>query len=361
MKKICFFSGDITRSGGTERVAVMVANELVKQAEYKICFMSLCEQRENSFFAIDKNIERYKLGEKWISPGPGYISIIPKVRKFLREQDIDIIIDIDVVLDVLAIPASWKLKTKVVSWEHFNCDYEMSVLYRKLIVKFSVKFSDYVITLTEGDKERYGCLTGRTKEIEAIHNPMKENIIVTDNEKENWIVTAVRLVHDKGIDYLAEVAQAVLTKYPDWKWYVLGDGEDRHNLERFIRENKLENNLMVLGLVENVEYYLGRAKMFVLTSRIEGLPMCLLEAKTYYLPCISFDILTGPKEIIEDGINGYLIEPFDCKDMSDKIIRLMEDEELQKRFSESAKINIDKFQLQGIIEKWNRVLKHLCE
>lgn len=361
MKKICFFSGDITRSGGTERVSVLIANELVKQKEYDICFLSLCEQRSIPFFSIDERIQRYTLGEKWINPGAGYIKLIPKLRRFLREYNIDLIIDIDIVLDVLSIPAVMGKKTRVLSWEHFNCDYEMSITYRRWIARLSARFSDYIITLTNGDCIRYGQLTGRKKRIEAIHNPMNDKKIVLSEQKENWIITAVRLVHDKGIDYLATIAPAILEKYPDWKWFVLGEGEDRELLEKTIQEKGLQDKLIAPGLVDCVEDYLSKAGLFVLTSRVEGLPMCLLEAKTYQLPCVSFDIPTGPNEIIEEGISGYLIEPFDCEAMIDRISGLIENEELRNRFAENADNNIHKFQLDSIMEKWNRVLSSLCE
>ena len=123
-KKICFFSGDITRSGGTERVAVQLANALQADEAYDICIISLTEQQKEPFYPLHPGIRRYKLGEKWINPGPGYLPLIGKLRKFLKDKQIDIIIDIDIVLDVLAIPAAGGLKMKVVSWEHFTVDFE---------------------------------------------------------------------------------------------------------------------------------------------------------------------------------------------------------------------------------------------
>lgn len=361
MKKICFFSGDITRSGGTERVSVMIANELAKQEKYEICFLSLCEQKEAPFFPLDAGIKRYKLGERWIQPGPGYLPLIPKIRRFFKEQAIDVVLDIDIVLDILSLPAAWRLKTKVLSWEHSNCFFEQSVLYRRAILKFSVKHSDYVVTLTEGDKKNYEQLLKRTEKIEAIYNPMEETAAAGDRVQENRVITVGRLVAGKGMDYLAEVAAQVLTKHPDWKWYVLGEGEKRAFLEQVIKEKRLEGKLILTGLVENVGDYLNAAKIFVLTSKSEGLPMCLLEAKAYGLPCVSFDIPTGPNEIIEDGVNGFLIEPFDCERMIAKINSLIEQEELLQSFASNAKNNMEKFQMKSIIEKWNRVLDGLCE
>lgn len=361
MKKICFFSGDITRSGGTERVSTIIANELVRQGQYEICFLSLCEQKENSFFAIDERIKRHKLGEKWIQPGPGYLPLIPKIRKFLKQKEIDLIIDIDIVLDSLSIPASVGLKTKVLSWEHSNCFYEMSVLYRKLILKFSVRNSDYVVTLTEGDKNNYANMLKRTNCIEAIYNPMEEVNISEEDIREKWIITVGHLISGKGPEYIAQAAKKVLPKNPDWKWYIVGEGEEREYLEKFIQENGLEKQMILTGLVNNVGEYLSKSKIFVLTSKSEGLPMCLLEAKAYGVPSISFDIPTGPNEIIDDGINGYLVKPFDCEDLANKVNELISDDNKWSSFAKNTQQNMSKFSMESIMEKWNRVLSSLCE
>lgn len=361
MKKICFFSGDITRSGGTERVATMIANELAAQETYDIIFLSLCEQKETPFFKLDKRIRRYTLGEKWIQPGPGYLPLILKLKRFLKEQDIDIIIDIDIVLDVLSIPATKKLRTKVISWEHFNVYFEMSVLYRKLILKYSVKHSDYVITLTEGDKRNYEQILKRKEKIEAIYNPMEEAVDLKDEKRKNQILWVGRLVDEKGVEYLAEVAVKILKEHKDWQWYVLGEGEKRGFLEKVIAKNQLEKQLILTGLVSNVGEYLGHSKLFVLTSKTEGLGMCLLEAKTYNLPCVSFDVPMGPNEIIADEKNGFLIKPFDCEEMIHKINLLIENEKLLQDFSDHAHVGIEKFQKKSIMQKWNRVLENLCD
>ena len=61
MKHICFFSGDITNSGGTEKVASIIANELSKNKNYKVSFVSLVEKSETPFFNIDNSIKRYKI------------------------------------------------------------------------------------------------------------------------------------------------------------------------------------------------------------------------------------------------------------------------------------------------------------
>lgn len=358
-KKICFFSGDITRSGGTERVSVQLANELAKEKEYEICFLSLVEQADKPFYEITNDIKRYSLGTHWINPGPGYLPLIGKLKRFLKAQEIDIIIDIDIVLDVLSIPAAKRLKTKVISWEHFNCEFEQSVLYRKWISRLSAKKADYIVTLTEQDKQSYGKLLKRTSDIETVYNPFSQVELNENIRRENWIVTVGRLTYQKGTDYLAEVAKEVLKQNKDWKWIVLGDGEERKKLETITKENDLEKQLFLKGRVENVEWYLNRAKLFVLTSRYEGLPLCLIEAMQMNVPCVSFDVKTGPSDIIENNVNGILISSFEIEKMIKEINALLKNKCRLQNMSKNTRDNFERFEMENIIKKWKNIFERL--
>lgn len=358
MKTVCFFSGDITRNGGTERVATIIANGLAKT--YNIIFISLTEQNP-MFFPLDKNISHYAINKKWINPGVGYLRVIPKLTRLLKQNNVDVVIDIDIVLDCLSIPAVKGTKIKVISWEHFNYDYEITVLYRRLILKYSVKRSDYVVTLTERDKESYGKYLKRKDRISAIYNPIEPVCEEENTQKENWIITTCSLVKYKGIDFLVKTAEIVLSKHKDWKWLVLGDGDMKNYLKERIKKNQLEGRLILTGRVNNVNEYLKKAQIFVLTSRREGLPMCLLEARANSLPSISFDIITGPSVIIDDGVNGFLIKPFDCNEMGNKISLLIEDRELRESFSKKTKLGIEKFDIEYILDRWKQIIDGLCE
>lgn len=362
MKTVCFFSGDITRSGGTERVSTMIANALAAQQKYRILFLSLTEQGDTLFYPLNDGIEHYALGNKWISPGPGYLKVIPKLRRFLQDQQVDVIIDIDIVLDILSLLAvRGGLRTRVISWEHFNFQYENSILYRRLIRNYSVKRTDYIVTLTKQDAESYRHKLKRQERIRAIYNPMENVSIEGEYEREKWIITSGSLIHRKGIDYLARIAPKILKKYKDWKWFVLGDGELRGLLEQVQEREGLKDQLILPGRVQNVSEYLKKAQIFVLMSRAEGLPMVLLEAKAWRLPSISFDIMTGPSEIIHDNKNGFLITPFDCEKMVEKIGQLIEDEPLRQAFRDHTACGMEKFQMESILRQWNEVIDQVME
>lgn len=359
MKTICFFSGDITRNGGTERVSVMIANQLKREGRYRVIFLSLTEQGGDVFYPLEEGIERFHLGERWLSPGLSYLPLIPKLRRFLRDRQVDVLIDIDVVLDVLSVPAAAFRGTRIISWEHFNCRYEQSYLYRRIIIKLCTSRTAQVVTLTPGDAKAYEKLLGRSDRIRSIYNPVELHGVREGTERKKRIITVGRLVPEKGLDLLVRVAKLVLTSHPDWEWYICGEGPEREMLEALCEQESLTGRLVLTGLVPRVEEYLASSRLFVLTSRTEGLPMCLLEARYHGLPCVSFDIPTGPSELITHGVNGYLIPPFDCEEMAEKIRMLLSQPLLLEEMSLQAGRGLEEFTLPRIMEQWNEVLEKL--
>ena len=95
LKKICFFSGDITNSGGTERVGTIIANELSKDDKYNISFVSLVEKQEQPFFEISENINRYSLFDQPVRGLTNIHRISYRLIKLIKQQHFDVIVDID--------------------------------------------------------------------------------------------------------------------------------------------------------------------------------------------------------------------------------------------------------------------------
>ena len=357
MKNICFFSGDITNSGGTERVATIIASQLSKEDKYNISFVSLVEKREEPFFNIDKKIKRYKLYNKPVRGITHIISICRKLMKVVNDNYIDILIDIDGILDMYSLAVKFFTNVKVISWEHFNFYQHPAVSYRKYTRRLAGRFSDGIITLTKEDKGYYRENIKIKCPIECIHNPImniNNNYFYRSSSK--IILSVGRLTYQKGFDMLVDIANVVLNNHKDWKWLILGEGEDRELLESKIKEYGLEERLILKGNVSDVNEYYKQAGIFVLTSRYEGLPMTLLETKPYKLPIVSFDIKTGPKECIVNNENGYLVQAFNKEEMVRKIENLIENEVLRKKFSNNALNDTKKFHLDTVIKKWNRLL-----
>lgn len=358
MLNICFLSGDMSRTGGTERVLSIIANELSKQKnKFNIHILSITNENNTSYFRLEKEIKNDRiLKSKDVNFKKQYFQVVKGIRHYIKENNIDILIDVEVIASLFSIPATRFTKTKLISWEHFNFYEDNGSHLRIYARKLAARFSNCIITLTEHDKQNYLNNLDIKGKVEYIYNPIEEVDDMECNIKSKQIISVGRLTYQKGFDMLCDVAKVVLKDNKGWKWLILGDGEDKDKLRSKIKEYGLENKLILKGNVSNVEEYYKNSSLYVMTSRFEGLPMTLLEAKTYKLPIVSFNCLTGPSEIVKNNVNGYLINPENVEAMSNKLNILMNDENKIKEFSNNAQIDIEKFKLKPIIERWEKVL-----
>ena len=357
MKRICFFSGDITNSGGTERVATIIANNLLKYKVFEVYILSLVEKKDTPFFVLDNQIVHEALYDSPIRGITHIFGIVNRTKKYIRKNNIDVLIDIDGILDMYSIPVKFLTGVKVISWEHFNYFQNPVVPYRKITRKMAARWADLIVVLTNEDKGYYQENLKLKCPVYSIGNPIIYDVNPTEYNSNNKLLLSVgRLTYQKGFDMLVDVAKKVLPKYPDWKWVILGEGEDRDLLESKIKEYQLEDRLVLKGNVSNVSEYYQQAGIFVMTSRFEGLPMTLLETKPYKIPIVSFACKTGPADLIVDSVNGYLIEENNIDSMSEKLVGLMGDRELRIIMSAHANDGMEKFELDYIMKQWVTIL-----
>ena len=350
---IAFFSGDITRSGGTENVSIMIANALAQRDEYKISFVSLFEEASEPFFRIDDAIARYTV---YPTPTHGiqhYFDTVSRLRKLAEDHHIDVLVDIDGILDMYSLPLKRRTGVKVISWEHFNYHQNPGVPYRKLTRRWAARKADAIVTLTKADKKFYEDNVHPKCPVIAIPNPMLQ---VTPEPvydvTSKTIISSGRLTYQKGFDMLVDVAAKVLPRHPDWQWLILGEGEDRLMLEEKISQAGIGSQLILKGRVDDMDPYYRSAAMFVMTSRFEGLPMVLLEAKAYKLPIVSFDCETGPAEIVTSGMNGELVASGDIDAAAKRVETLMTSQSLRQQYADHACDDADYFGLPGILSQW---------
>lgn len=360
MKKICFFSGDITRSGGTEKIASTIVNTLseqIKKSEAEFCILSLFESTETPFFQIHPVIKRHILFSKPVSLSRAYIPALFRLRHFLNREKIDILIDVDIILSVLSIPATFWTRIKVISWEHFHYHENLGCKVRDFGRRLAMRYASAIVTLTDADRQNY-LNAGSKVPVIRIYNPVVspiEKIHYDANSK--IILSAGRLTYQKGFDMVPEIAAEIFKHHPDWQWIIVGEGEDRAKIEAEIKIRHLENNLLLPGRINNISDYYQKTSIFVLPSRFEGFVLVLTEAFSYKLPCVAFNCPQGPDEIIKNQKNGFLIPCFHTHEMTTKILALIESTQIRINFSEQTQITIEKFNLNTILDQWICILE----
>ena len=174
-------------------------------------------------------------------------------------------------------------------------------------------------------------------------------------EKNQFLVAIGRLTKQKNFKFLINCFQKLTNSQPNLKLVILGDGEEMQNLKRLIHTKKLENNIFLLGHLQNVFNYLSRAKLFILSSLWEDPGWVLLEAAASNTLILSSDCKNGPSEIIENNNAGQLYKVDNEQDFINKFNQIMSLDKAQinskKLFAKKKSYLFTKFQHFKNLEK----------
>lgn len=352
--RICFLEGDMSRSGGAERMTAWLANALCET--HHVHILSLRLEKDAVFFPLAGNV-----AHEVVPPFSGKLGVcrqIRWIRGYLKKHAIDRVINVDMGMGFYGILAAKGTGAKVITWEHGNFYNNWGSRIFPYLRCYAAKKSDAVVVLTEKDRGNYlehikGCAP-----VHAIPNPADRHDHLYD-VRSKTILSVGHLLQNKGYHRVVEMAGKILPQRPDWKWVICGEGPERDALENAIAAAGLEKQVLLPGLQKDMDGWYRGAAMLVMTSDMEGLPMTLLEGKGWGLPLVAFDIMTGPSDIIADGVNGYLVSPFDLDAMAQRIAVLMDDAALRERMSVNSMMGMDLFSAEGIAEKWERLLKEI--
>ncbi|MGX3011055.1 glycosyltransferase [Helicobacter sp. 23-1044] len=180
------------------------------------------------------------------------------------------------------------------------------------------------------------------------------------------VLSAGRFSSEKGflrlIDIWHIVAQDKGFTDKEWRLIIVGDGPLKSELESKIKSLNLQDSIILKPFTKEIEReYLG-ASIYAMASHFEGFGMVLAEASSYALPCIAFDIATGPSDIITHNKSGYLVSDNDLEAYSKHLIALMSDESMRIAFGGEAKRLVgERFSKEVVMEKWEELLRKFAE
>ena len=355
--KIAFFSGDMSRSGGTERVLAIIANGLAERG-YEVVIFSLCGNAP-SFFSVDERVRIRWVGSKSLQGD--ILSNLKKLNRFMKEEKPDFLVDVDIILCFYSILLKIRFpKVHWISWEHFNYFYRFPVNQnlRKVARLIVSKFSECLVVLSDEDKGYYQENMRLKCRIQRIYNPTPFENVLEKTEEEKTVIAVGRLTMNKGFDMLLKSWKPIEKKHSDWKLQILGSGEEEENLKSQVMRLGLKN-VEFTGRVEDVTPYYKKAAIFALPSRDEGFVMVLLEAGSYSLPAVAFTCKTGVKEVIEDGVNGFQVKPDDIKNFARKLNYLISNDEKRHEMGLNAGKMIRRFGNAGILNEWEKLFNSI--
>ena len=354
--RICFLISSISQAGGTGRVCAIISNKLA-QLGYDVTVVSFFG--EHSYFALEHTVKTQMLFQrrypfKLILP---YVVI--KLRSVIKKAKPDFLINVDTALFPYSYYSSLGLKFKNIAWEHFNFNVTLNAGIRVYGRKLAAKYAACVITLTEKDKQNWLQNLHCQAPVVAVSNPSPFGVEEIDFSRKQKIVIAVgRLTHQKGFDRLIQIWNSVLTSVPDgWELHIVGSGELEGALKSQIKSFNLTSSVHIIPANNHIQTNYDTASIYCMTSNYEGFPMVLLEAQNFGLPLISFDVETGPAEIIKD--NGFLIKDGDNNAFADALLELIKNEEKRIEMGQKSLKYADNYLVDNVIKHWIKLFNHL--
>lgn len=357
--KLGFVIGNMSHSGGTERVLSLIANGLAKR-NHEVVVISMWGKKE-LVFPLGRTIKRYRLSEEYPKGIKGNLKNIIGLYQIVKKEQVAVLVDVDLILTFYSLPLRILLPgLKRISWEHFNYYYQFRKhnRIRRIAMRLAAAFSDVLLVLSKEDMGYYKSNLKVRARLCQIYNPNTYEGIVSHKPREKLVFAAGRLTKAKGFDYLLKSWQLLEKDFPDWKLCIAGSGEEEDGLLSMKRQMDLKA-LEFVGNVKDIEAYYERAALFVLPSRNEGFGMVLIEAMAYGIPVVSFSCKAGPKDIITDGEDGFLVPAGDYRSFADKMRCLMESQELREQMGRKAKESTGRFRVEGILKQWEELLESL--
>lgn len=211
-----------------------------------------------------------------------------------------------------------------------------------------------VIAQTQKAKDNYLKIYHHDN-MKVIGNPIKNiNCEKGYRERENIVISVGRLATNKHYDRLIRLFSKI--NLPGWKLVIVGGdvagGDNFAKLNELICNMNLQEKVFLAGTQKNVDEWLFRSSIFAFCSSSEGFPNVIGEAMQAELPVVSYDCLAGPSEMIEDGLNGYLIPVFDDDLFREKLMYLMRNKTERAKMGKYAKQSIKNFDSDMICNKF---------
>lgn len=377
MKKIVYCTPSLYIPGGVERVLTTKANYLAEVAGYDVTIVLTDGKGKAPYYPLSPKVHIVQLDirfeELW------HLSFLQKIPVYLKKQrayrkkltatlmELKPDITVSLLRREINFITSIKDGSKKIGEIHINRahyrNFEKgnSNFIKSFFANFwqkqlltQLKKLDRFVVLTQTDKDSW-------KELEntiVIPNPIAHfpsKISVLENKQ---VISVGRYAHEKGFDMLIECWKLVHEKHPDWILKIYGIDNVKF-LQPIIVKNELEHTIIPMESTPRIYDAYQESSIYVCSSRFEGFGMTLVESMSCGLPCVSFDCPHGPRNIITDGKNGYLVEPENIKALVERICQLIENEELRKEMGKEARKRAEDFTEEKIMCQWVDLFKNI--
>ena len=374
--KILVLHGHLSM-GGEERVLLNVLRNLV-ELNYDVDLLITWNHKENNLFEneIPKKVNYEFLFDSYNGKNKlikeiyrikAKTTYLKKIEKKIKNEKYDIVIDYS---SNLLKYDNFDIKIPVFAWIHFSLTFGEKLTLEK-IKKYKKQYKKYskIFAITRVMKEEFiNKVEIDEKKVELVYNPIDLKLIEKKAEnvekkyenylKQDYFLQVSRLTQQKQPEHLVDIYYKLKQAGIKEKLYFIGDGEKKEIIKQKIKEYNLEDDIILLGQIENPYPFFKNAKLFVHTAKYEGLPTVLLESLALGTPVVSYDCPTGPRDILgKNSEYGELISLNDKDMFVEKVLELMNSKEKYEKYKKLSLIRANDFSMEN-----NKVkLKELIE
>ncbi|HLS71722.1 MAG TPA: glycosyltransferase family 4 protein [Chitinophagaceae bacterium] len=355
--RLLYITNGINGSGGLERVLSIKASLLAEKYNYTIGILVLNDAHKNPFYDFSPAISFFSV------PAQGnplsYLKAYKKgIQKVVDTFNADIISVCDDGLKGFFLPKWIKTNAKWIYERHASIHLNTgndwkSKLKRKGMFSQIHNFDKFVVLTASNIAE------WKKENVIAIPNLLSfQSNKTNDLESKNIIVVGSHS-WNKGYDLLIKAWKEIEKSYTNWSLTIYGKIDKEETFIHMAKKEKLQN-MHFHPPVSNIQEKYLESAFLVLPSRSEGFGMVLIEAMECGLPCVSFDCPSGPRDIIKEGEDGFLVAPEDTEALAEKMIYLIENPEKRKEMGIKAKKNVQRFQAESIVADWHALFQDLA-
>lgn len=360
MKSLLFYFNSLQPSGGIERVIVTLANKMCDQYEITI----LVKDPPKSFYKLDKRVKLLSLGNTLDFNMNSKLSRVftaiksvykntKSLKQFLSKNSFDYYY-LAHPLNVLEFQLVRGINKKdTIVTEHGAPD-AYNAIY-KMIKKWLYPKAKVYVVPTTTDTHYYKSLGFPAQYLPHFKStlPYEKAPLI-----QNIALSVGRFTAVKQQNHLLQIWNSLVNEkqIKNWKLYLVGNGELKAQFETYINTNNLQDHVFLMPPRQDVAFYYKQASLFLLSSKTEGFGMVLLEAISFGLPCISFDCPSGPRDIIKNNENGYLIEQNDTIAFEQALVKLITDPTLRKEMGSKSFEISNNWNDEKMLAQWNTIL-----
>ena len=353
--------------GGEERVLLNVLKNLV-ELNYDVDLLITWNHGENNLFEneIPEKVNYKFLFDNYNGKNKlikeiyrirAKTTYLKKVEKIIKENKYDVIIDYS---SNLLKYNNFDIKVPVFAWIHFSLTFGDKLSTDK-IEKYKKQYKKYdkILAICDTMRDEFVEILGMDKnKVELVYNPIDLEAIRKKAEnidkkyenylKQDYFLQVSRLTEQKQPEHLVDIYYKLKQRGIKEKLYFIGNGEKVELIKQKIKEYKLQNDVILLGQIENPYPFFKNAKLFVHTGKYEGLPTVLLESLALGTPVVAYDCPTGPKDILGKNSEYGKLIPLNDKDVFvEKVCELMNDDEKYQNYRKISLVRADDFSMKN--------------